>query len=97
MYANLDRSQLVEVFDQEDEMLDDTEYGAVGGSGVSVKQSYRVEYTHSSRSPLELSIRRGDIVSVILKYDKSGNSDWWMVANKQGTQGYVPHNYLKKL
>jgi len=98
VYEEIPADSISDLLEDEDDMLDDTEYGAVGGIKDSDKTyRYRAEYSHTSRSRMELSITKGDFINVILQHDKDGNTDWWLVANNKGEQGYVPYNYLRKI
>lgn len=57
--------------------------------------SYQVcaGYDFSARGNHELSLRAGEVVSVIEPHDKRGNSEWSLV-EARGRRGYVPSNYL---
>ncbi|KAL5007498.1 hypothetical protein ScPMuIL_016304 [Solemya velum] len=57
---------------------------------------YFAEYSFESRSANEVSLFEGQVVSVLLKEDLEGNSEWWLV-DADGTQGYTPAIYLKKM
>lgn len=88
-----------EVFDVEDEMLDDREYGTFEGAyfqNNKAKNLYVVQHQFASRGHLELSVNANDVVTVIMNHDKEGNNEWWFVANSDGKQGYVPANYLRQ-
>ena len=106
LYGEVGGSNATQVYDEvpadliqdEDDMLDDTEYGVIKGVTEPYKvYRYIVEFSHTSRSPMELSITKGDFVNVILQHDKDGNTEWWLVANKKGEQGFVPYNFIRKI
>ena len=61
------------------------------------KHQYRLDYDFSARSTLELSVKEGAVVDLIEAQDMQGNSEWWLVANAEGRQGYVPANYMSKV
>ena len=82
-------------FDDEEEMLSDVEYGEVGGVKKK-KEFFLVEFDFISRSALELSVKPGDILTLIVPHDVEGNVEWWLMANVEGKQGYVPANYMTK-
>nr|CAB3239231.1 dynamin-binding protein-like [Phallusia mammillata] len=84
-------SALQDPYSDEDEMLDDLEYGE-----ISHKQYYRVEYDFTARSTLELSVKSGEILTLIVSRDLEGNEEWWLMSNSSGHQGYVPSNYMIK-
>ncbi|XP_014226266.1 dynamin-binding protein-like isoform X1 [Trichogramma pretiosum] len=43
-----------------------------------------------------LSITEGQALKVIKKHDHKNNDQWWLVEDRQGNKGYVPHNYVGK-
>lgn len=49
-------------------------------------------YDYAEKSPREVSIKKGDIVTVL----NSNNKDWWKVEIND-RQGFVPAAYLKKI
>ena len=60
-------------------------------------QVYKAEYAFQQRSPLEIDLGEGEFVTVLAKQDVAGNTDWWLVQNDAGAQGYVPASYLSQL
>ena len=84
-----------DVYDIEDEMLDDTEYGIIlDYQNQNKKALYVVLHDFSSSSSLELSVKRNEVVTLIMPHDIEGVGDWWLVAKSDGKQGYVPSNFL---
>lgn len=61
----------------------------------SPSNHYRAEYDFNARTELELTVRRGDILKVIMQHDVDNNPEWWLCA-AHGKQGYIPSNYLTK-
>ena len=61
------------------------------------REKYRLDFHFSARSTLELSVREGEIVDLVDSHDMDGNTEWWLVANAEGKQGYVPANYMSKI
>ena len=90
---------LKDMFQAEEDMLDDSEYDVVRGtlSGNQKIYSYIVKFSFTARSPLELSVTKDELVNVIIQHDAKGSSDWWLVANQRGKQGYVPNNFIRKV
>ncbi|XP_013387330.1 dynamin-binding protein [Lingula anatina] len=60
---------------------------------AQVPQYYYAQYQFEARNSNEISLREGQPVTVLQKYDEQGNPDWWMV-DIDGVQGYAPANYL---
>ncbi|XP_063934758.1 rho guanine nucleotide exchange factor 38-like [Zophobas morio] len=52
-------------------------------------------YDFEAQADSELTIRRGQVVSVVSRYDADGNSDWWVVCTGDKQAGYVPATYLE--
>ncbi|XP_028668744.1 rho guanine nucleotide exchange factor 37 [Erpetoichthys calabaricus] len=50
-------------------------------------------YDFSARSNHEVSLRAGELVTILEHHDKQGNPQWTLV-EVQGQKGYVPSNYL---
>lgn len=44
--------------------------------------------------PGTLPIKEGQALRIIQKHDQKMNADWWLVENRSGGKGYVPHNYV---
>lgn len=55
-----------------------------------------VIFDFKAQMPNMISINDGDIVQVLEKHDKQGNSDWWLVESYKNI-GYVPKTYVKLL
>ena len=94
VYDKIPAGQRNDLLQDEDDMLDDSEYRSVGSSKI---YRFAITFNFTSRSPLELSVVKGELVNVILQHDKDGNTEWWLVANKEGKQGFVPHNFIRKI
>ena len=61
------------------------------------RQKFRLDFQFLARSTLELTVREGELVELVEEHDMDGNSEWWLVANADGKQGYVPANYMSKI
>lgn len=57
--------------------------------------AYRAMYTFEARSGDEVSVRVGDVVTVLQFGDAEGNSEWWRVRTHAGNVGYLPANFLQ--
>lgn len=44
-----------------------------------------------------ISLIQGHHYKIIAREDQNGNSEWWLVEDKNGNIGYAPSNYLKIL
>lgn len=65
-------------------------------SSITSNIEYRqAAYGFKGVDNVQLSLEVGQRVKIICKSDTKGNTEWWMVENEQGQQGYVPANYLK--
>eukprot|EP00731_Ephydatia_muelleri_P023859 Em0016g130a len=53
----------------------------------------KVLYTYTARTPRELSVQKGDILTLL----NSANNEWWKVESDGQQQGYVPASYMKKI
>ncbi|XP_061166815.1 dynamin-binding protein-like [Saccostrea echinata] len=60
------------------------------------EEFYYAEYAFQSRAANEVSLFEGQVVTVYVKHDEQGNSEWWYV-DADGVKGYVPSNYLQCL
>ncbi|XP_057381641.1 dynamin-binding protein-like [Daphnia carinata] len=58
---------------------------------------YKVEYEFRKRTNLEIDLHENELVTVLCKHDEAGNSEWWLVENDEGIQGYAPAAYLTQL
>ena len=48
--------------------------------------------------PLDLSIKKGDLVAVLSKFDPLGQaSEWWRCRTRDGREGYLPGVYLEPI
>uniref|UniRef100_UPI003F778868 Spectrin alpha chain, non-erythrocytic 1 n=1 Tax=Gallus gallus TaxID=9031 RepID=UPI003F778868 len=56
------------------------------------KELYLVLYDYQEKSPRELTVKKGDILTLL----NSTNKDWWKV-EVNDRQGFLPAAYLKKL
>nr|1E6G_A Chain A, SPECTRIN ALPHA CHAIN [Gallus gallus] len=56
------------------------------------KELVLVLYDYQEKSPRELTIKKGDILTLL----NSTNKDWWKV-EVNDRQGFIPAAYLKKL
>ncbi len=59
-------------------------------------QSWQAVYSFTARSPIEIDLEAGQIITVIAQHDLDGNDDWWLV-EVNGRQGYTPSSYLYKV
>lgn len=50
----------------------------------------RALYDYESRMEGDLSFAQGDLMELVSDEDGS----WWLACHKDGTEGYVPHNYV---
>nr|XP_009861636.1 dynamin-binding protein-like [Ciona intestinalis] len=88
---------LTEVFEEEEEMMDESEYGDVTHANCDVnKEYYRVEYSFIARNKLELTTEAGEMLGLLVPHDLENNNEWWLMSSASGQQGYVPANYLTK-
>ena len=58
---------------------------------------YQVEYAFKRRTNLEVDLNESELVTVLAKHDEAGNTEWWLVENDAGIQGYAPAAYLTQL
>nr|1E6H_A Chain A, SPECTRIN ALPHA CHAIN [Gallus gallus] len=56
------------------------------------KELVLVLYDYQEKSPREVTIKKGDILTLL----NSTNKDWWKI-EVNDRQGFVPAAYLKKL
>lgn len=56
-----------------------------------------MEYAFQKRTNLEIDLSEGELVIVLSNKDEAGNSEWWLVENDVGAQGYAPAAYLSQL
>ncbi|CAO3629428.1 unnamed protein product [Cunninghamella blakesleeana] len=57
----------------------------------------RATYDFAGESPMELSMKKGDIVAIISKVDPAtgATSQWWNGRLRNGTMGMFPANYVE--
>ena len=60
---------------------------------VEESKQYLVRFAFEAQNIGELSLRKGDHVTVLRHSDTSGNPEWWLVES-HGTTGYVPGSFL---
>lgn len=60
-------------------------------------QFYYAMYDFAVNIPGTLVITCGQALRLVRPHDEKGNSEWWLVENRDGKQGYVPRNYLHSL
>lgn len=49
-------------------------------------------------SKKDLTVKKGDIVAVLMKQDPMGNPiDWWRCRTRDGRTGYLPNVYLEAI
>lgn len=56
-----------------------------------------MDYAFQQRTNLEISLVEHELVTVLAKHDEAGNTEWWLVENDAGVQGYAPAAYLSQL
>ncbi|XP_015609556.1 dynamin-binding protein [Cephus cinctus] len=84
----------------EEESADNHYYGNV--KEASQPQSYQnidpkfyyAMYDFQGLLPGTLSVSKGQAVKVLQTHDQKNNEAWWLVEDRYGKTGYVPHNYL---
>ncbi|KAI8341125.1 Peroxin 13, N-terminal region-domain-containing protein [Chlamydoabsidia padenii] len=57
----------------------------------------RATYDFTAESPMELNLKKGDIVAILSKTDPNTNatSQWWRGRLRDGTMGMFPANYVE--
>ncbi|XP_028044584.1 dynamin-binding protein [Monomorium pharaonis] len=55
---------------------------------------YYAMYDFAGNMPGTLPITNGQALRLLRPHDEKGNSEWWLVENRNGKQGYVPRDYL---
>lgn len=53
-------------------------------------------YDFGGQGPHTLSVKSGQVLKVLQYQDLRGNSEWWLVQDRFGGEGYVPANFLGK-
>ena len=64
-------------------------------SSHKADEYYLAKYTFEARSEIEISVKRGERVTMLAPRDADGNSEWWFMMNEANEQGYMPANYLQ--
>lgn len=59
---------------------------------VTGKECVMALYDYSEKSPREVSMKKGDVLTLL----NSNNKDWWKV-EVNDRQGFVPAAYVKKM
>ena len=59
---------------------------------VAGKECVMALYDYAEKSPREVSMRKGDVLTLL----NSNNKDWWKV-EVNDRQGFVPATYVKKI
>lgn len=74
-------------------LSDDPAPGPVTSPAAQYPRRNEVRVLHdlAAYSPIELSIKRGEILLVL---KRSTTSAWWQCRNSQGQEGAVPRNYI---
>lgn len=64
--------------------------------GKPIIEFARCLYDFQSQNPIELTIKKGDIIAIISKLDPNGQpSQWWKGRLQQGNTGIFPSNYVE--
>lgn len=64
-------------------------------AGSSPNSLYvHAKFDFKARSNAELTVGENEQVLIVSQSDADGNSDWWLVQNLAGHEGYVPKAYL---
>lgn len=42
----------------------------------------------------EMTVDGGQVVTLVLPQDQSGDTEWYLVQNRKGEEGYVPASFL---
>ncbi|KAL6605535.1 Peroxin 13, N-terminal region-domain-containing protein [Neocallimastix sp. 'constans'] len=63
--------------------------------GKPIIEFARCLYDFQAQSPMELDIKKGDIIAIISKLDQNGQpSQWWKGRLQHGPTGIFPSNYV---
>ncbi|CAO3584106.1 unnamed protein product [Absidia cylindrospora] len=70
---------------------------AAGQIDPSKLEFARATYDFTAESPMELNMKKGDIVAILSKTDPNTNapSQWWRGRLRDGTMGMFPANYVE--
>ncbi|ORX88244.1 hypothetical protein BCR32DRAFT_288753 [Anaeromyces robustus] len=64
--------------------------------GKPIIEFARCLYDFQAQSPMELDIKKGDIIAIISKLDQNGQpSQWWKGRLQHGPTGIFPSNYVE--
>jgi len=64
--------------------------------GKPIIEFARCLYDFQAQSPLELDIKKGEIIAIISKLDQNGQpSQWWKGRLQHGPSGIFPSNYVE--
>jgi len=64
--------------------------------GKPIIEFARCLYDFQAQSPMELDIKKGDIIAIISKLDQNGQpSQWWKGRLQHGPSGVFPSNYVE--
>ena len=55
-----------------------------------------VLYDFEAQDKAELSVRAGQVVTLLCAHDRIGCQEWWLVQTSDSKKGYVPATYLAK-
>ncbi|ORX46117.1 hypothetical protein DM01DRAFT_1311386 [Hesseltinella vesiculosa] len=71
--------------------------GAAGAIDPSKLEFARAVYDFTPESPMELTLKKGDIVAILSKTDPNTNapSQWWRGRLRDGTMGMFPSTYVE--
>ena len=77
---------------QEDEVVDDEEEESESESEIDTSGHFgaTVKFDYEARKNYELSIKKGDIITVVSQHDNG----WWLGCDGDGKQGYFPGSYV---
>lgn len=53
-----------------------------------------VSYDFTAENESELTVRRDEVLTLVLPQDSSGYTEWWLMRNESGEEGYVPASFL---
>ena len=45
---------------------------------LSLFQSWQAVYSFVARSPIEVNLEAGQVITVVAQHDLDGNDDWWV-------------------
>ena len=59
-------------------------------------QFWYAAYDFQNEAQGTLKIRKGQALKLLNRQDQEGNSQWWLVEDRDGNVGYVPADYLEQ-